>query len=317
MKHTFSNWTWHDEVDWGFVDQSEEPLFHEASCQEWIDKSKHTANNVLTVHVLEEPALSGSLIYQQSEQEEQMLFHFFVTEQQLITNAFYVNTMNKAEMIQRMKTCPTALEGFFVLLAQLLNHHLHGIDSFETQLKALQYNMRNNNSRTILENIYYLRQELLLWSDLTTPIEEIKRGAQEAFLESGTNQIEFQRTSLRIERTLSLINHYKQDIETMIHLEEVMSAHRGNEIMKTLTVVTVLFTPGMMLGSIWGMNFKNMPELDWKYGYVYALLAIVVTIAGVYGWLRWKGWTGDLLKNHHRKTRLLRKSTVKTSDTKE
>jgi Mg2+ and Co2+ transporter CorA len=66
--------------------------------------------------------------------------------------------------------------------------------------------------------------------------------------------------------------------------------------MKTLTVFTVIVTPAMALGAIWGMNFKNMPELDWKYGYLYAMILIVISTVGIYGWLRMKGWTGDLLR---------------------
>ena len=57
----------------------------------------------------------------------------------------------------------------------------------------------------------------------------------------------------------------------MIHLQEVVSSHRGNEIMKALTVLTAVSTPLTALGALWGMNFKYMPELEWKYSYLMAL----------------------------------------------
>ena len=40
-----------------------------------------------------------------------------------------------------------------------------------------------------------------------------------------------------------------------------------NNIMKQLTVVSTIFIPLTFLAGIWGMNFRVMPELDWKYGY--------------------------------------------------
>jgi hypothetical protein len=67
-----------------------------------------------------------------------------------------------------------------------------------------------------------------------------------------------------------LIREYEEELDSIIHLEEVISSHRGNEIMKTLTVLTIVFTPIMALGALWGMNFKHMPELEWKYGYLVA-----------------------------------------------
>ena len=82
----------------------------------------------------------------------------------------------------------------------------------------------------------------------------------------------------------------------MINLEEVISSHRGNEIMKTLTVLTTIFTPIMALGALWGMNFKHMPELNWQYGYLIAMLLIIISTLLLYRYLKKKGWTGDLLK---------------------
>ena len=44
------------------------------------------------------------------------------------------------------------------------------------------------------------------------------------------------------------------------------------------------------------MNFKYMPELEWKYSYLIALLFIIFTTGGMYMYMRFKGWTGDLLR---------------------
>lgn len=88
----------------------------------------------------------------------------------------------------------------------------------------------------------------------------------------------------------------------MIHLQEVVSSHRGNEIMKALTVLTAVSTPLTALGALWGMNFKYMPELEWKYSYLIALLFIIFTTAGMYMYMRFKGWTGDLLRVKKKKS---------------
>ncbi len=65
---------------------------------------------------------------------------------------------------------------------------------------------------------------------------------------------------------------------------------RMNAIMKRLTIVSTVFIPLTFLAGIWGMNFKYMPELDWRYGYLAAWG--IMLIAGLITWLflRKKDW---------------------------
>ena len=63
-----------------------------------------------------------------------------------------------------------------------------------------------------------------------------------------------------------------------------------NNIFRVLTVVSVIGIPPTFIASMYGMNFKTMPELDWHYGYAYALTLIVLSAAGPAIWFKVKGW---------------------------
>jgi magnesium transporter len=63
-----------------------------------------------------------------------------------------------------------------------------------------------------------------------------------------------------------------------------------NEVVKTLTVVSVVGVPPVLIAGIYGMNFKNMPELNWSLGYPYALLLIVASGLVPLVWFKWRGW---------------------------
>jgi len=67
-----------------------------------------------------------------------------------------------------------------------------------------------------------------------------------------------------------------------------------NQIIKTLTIVSTIFAPLTFIAGIYGMNFENMPELKWKYGYLYSLL-LMTLIAIIQAYFLWKrGWFQDL-----------------------
>ena len=69
--------------------------------------------------------------------------------------------------------------------------------------------------------------------------------------------------------------------------------NRMNQIMKTLTIISSIFAPLTFIAGVYGMNFQNMPELDWGYGY-YTALGVMGVVAITQMVLLWKrGWFQD------------------------
>jgi magnesium transporter len=63
-----------------------------------------------------------------------------------------------------------------------------------------------------------------------------------------------------------------------------------NDVVKTLTIVSVVGVPPVLIAGVYGMNFRVMPELGWHYGYPFALLLMVVTGLAPLLWFKWRGW---------------------------
>ncbi|WP_343206193.1 magnesium transporter CorA family protein [Bradyrhizobium sp. OHSU_III] len=63
-----------------------------------------------------------------------------------------------------------------------------------------------------------------------------------------------------------------------------------NDLFKVLTIVSVVGVPPTLLAGIWGMNFKNMPELSWTWGYPLSWLAIVLSAILPLIWFKRRGW---------------------------
>jgi magnesium transporter len=63
-----------------------------------------------------------------------------------------------------------------------------------------------------------------------------------------------------------------------------------NNIIKVLTIVSVVGVPPTLVASMYGMNFKNMPELSWDWGYPYGLCLIALSAIGPLVWFKFRGW---------------------------
>jgi len=63
-----------------------------------------------------------------------------------------------------------------------------------------------------------------------------------------------------------------------------------NKIIKIFSVASVALLPPTLIASIYGMNFKELPELQWRYGYVYAIALMVASVAAPFIYFRRKGW---------------------------
>jgi magnesium transporter len=63
-----------------------------------------------------------------------------------------------------------------------------------------------------------------------------------------------------------------------------------NELFKVLTIASVVGIPPTFVASMYGMNFHNMPELSWAWGYQWGLFLIILSTVLPIAWFKWKGW---------------------------
>lgn len=86
------------------------------------------------------------------------------------------------------------------------------------------------------------------------------------------------------------------DVHLMNKVQLLLDATMGlinieqNNIIKVLTVVSVVGVPPTLVASIYGMNFRHMPELDWSWGYPYGLAIIALSAIAPLVWFRVRGW---------------------------
>ena len=92
-------------------------------------------------------------------------------------------------------------------------------------------------------------------------------------------------------KALSFIIETSRDMISGLHDVHLLTiSNRMNEIMKVLTIFTALFIPLNFIVGVYGMNFENMPELKWEWGYVTALLMMAVIGISMLIYFKSKKW---------------------------
>ncbi len=101
---------------------------------------------------------------------------------------------------------------------------------------------------------------------------------------------EFNDVSENMERLTSLCQLNQELAVDLMNTYLSVASHHLNQIMRVLTIATVLFLPLGLLAGIYGMNFEWIPELKWRYGYfavIGAMVTVVVALVLVFRRKRW------------------------------
>lgn len=101
---------------------------------------------------------------------------------------------------------------------------------------------------------------------------------------------QFQDVKENMNQLLFVANEVEESIQALISTQLALQAHRTNEVMRVLTLISLFFLPCNFITGIYGMNFEHMPELRWLYGYPYALGLMTLVSGSIFIVIARKGW---------------------------
>ena len=160
-------------------------------------------------------------------------------------------------------------------ISVIFNHLVDGSDEimskYEDKILNLENKIISNNNQSDVNNqIFKIKRQLSYYlkyyKSLNRFIDLIEDNYDTISNNSECRHIEI--FSLRIDRFISDIEYL---LDALIHIQDLYTTsldYSLNNIMKVFTVVTTIFLPLTLITGWYGMNFKNMPELAWKYGYI-------------------------------------------------
>ena len=181
----------------------------------------------------------------------------------------------------------------YLLLEAILDNYFRTIADIGNKLEEIDIvEFESDPSPALVKSIERYKRQVHQIKTTIIPIKDfVLRIEREKFSFIHEKQVKYF-YELR-DLCLSLIDECAQ-IEVMLesntNLFFSLQGHRMNQVMKTLTVVATIFIPLTFVAGIYGMNFTNMPELQWKYGYFGIWVVMVAIFILMMMYFRRKKW---------------------------
>jgi magnesium transporter len=178
------------------------------------------------------------------------------------------------------------------MLEAIIDNYFEVIEDISTTIEEIEVKLHKSESKSILNQIEREKRKLIELRKIALPMRDISsqlETSESIFFEKSNHQY-FSHLRSSCVSVLEEIDANKQILEGMANLFYAAQGQKMNEIMKVLTVVSSIFIPLTFIVGVYGMNFENMPELRYWYGY-YTVVAVMFLIAfGLLFYFLKRGW---------------------------
>ncbi|MBT1706889.1 magnesium/cobalt transporter CorA [Fulvivirgaceae bacterium PWU5] len=202
-----------------------------------------------------------------------------------------------AEAVRKLKsmnaeTKEHGLDIFLTILESRIDSDADLIENINRRVNAISKELiaRESLKEDMLLNIAQLQENTML---LHETITEKQRVVSSLIRIPEFNKIENERLKVIIKDIGSLLQHAQFSSERLEYLQNTFLGLvniEQNTVIKIFTVVTVVFMPPTLIASIYGMNFKVMPELGWTGGYPLAIALMIFSSLGFLWYFKRKKW---------------------------
>ncbi|KAF5421037.1 MAG: magnesium transporter [Candidatus Methanomarinus sp.] len=180
----------------------------------------------------------------------------------------------------------------YALIDVIVDGYFLIIERIGDQIEDLEEDLLDGPRPETMQDIHSLKREMLQFRKSVWPLQEIirrlERGESDMFNES--TEIYLKDVHDHTIHVIDTIEIFNDMLSGLLDLYISSISNKINQIMKVLTIIATIFIPLTFIAGVYGMNFKYMPELDWRYGYPMVLLVMFIIGVGIMIYARKKRW---------------------------
>lgn len=169
----------------------------------------------------------------------------------------------------------------YYLLDAIVSDYFLLLQSIGEKIDVVEDELLIDPDKKILEKIYLLKRDLIYIRNFLWPMRNTasKLSKNEYDLIDGKTIYYMRDISDSVIQVIDLVEIYREVCSGMLDTYLSSIGNKTNQVMKILTVFSTIFIPLSFLAGVYGMNFKYLPELNWKYSYhTFWLISVLLTV---------------------------------------
>ena len=180
----------------------------------------------------------------------------------------------------------------YCLLDILIDNYFIVMDTLGEKLEDLEEELLSDPSKTLMNTLYDFKNKILYLQRTFFPMREVVAGMRKReypFLQK-ENYMFFSDISDHMLQASESLQSYREILTNMYDMYNSIISQKMNEVMKVLTIIGTIFIPLTFVVGVYGMNFHNMPELDFPYGYPILMGFLFFLGIGMFIYFKIKKW---------------------------
>jgi magnesium transporter len=166
----------------------------------------------------------------------------------------------------------------YAMLDLVVDHYFLVLEKIGEKIEILEAKLLSDPKASTLQKIQQLKREMLFLRKWVWPLREVlsalERGELAQIQES--SRIYLRDVYDHAIQVLDTIEIFREMLSGMVDIYLSSLNNRMNAVMKVLTIIATIFMPLTFLAGVYGMNFKYMPELEWRWGYPFVLGGMIL-----------------------------------------
>ena len=180
----------------------------------------------------------------------------------------------------------------YSLLDTIIDHYFLILEKFAERIETLEENVVSDPGPETLRQIHCLKREMIFLRKSAWPLREVIYGLEksESDLIRPATKIFLRDIYDHAVHIIESIETYREMLSSMLDIYLSSVSNRMNQVMKVLTIIATIFMPLTFLAGVYGMNFKYMPEIGWRWGYPLILFIMLGVGAVMLYFFKKKKW---------------------------
>ena len=180
----------------------------------------------------------------------------------------------------------------YSLLDAVVDNYFVILEKFGDKIEMLEAELIEGPTQKTVQRIYQLKRELIFLHNAVWPLREVVSalGKHESPIIREATVPYFRDVYDHVIHVIDSVDIYREMISSMLDMYLSSVSNRLNEVMKVLTAISLIFMPLTFIVGLYGMNFKYMPELEWRYGYFLTLFVMFGIGVFMFFYFKRKKW---------------------------